>query len=236
MQTDDYWFCLRFTLQAVQVLSFLRKVMTKLPSAKYGWYHFEGLLLLDAGCAMELNISERKAYQIGLTENLGQSTCEIRDQSSTGTTQRWGRNLSISRSRGRSIFSLEGAMVFSCKCACMTQWISLGNMAPFEDTMALYMIRCSLSFRRVQTKCAAIQCLCCLCRKTCSRSVFYRGSKWARAGKQFCFFRGVDWQWHSWKLQTESSAQCSDSRKAWYKEVGYWDPSQRPHIKKKASF
>ena len=45
-------------------------------------------MLLDTGCSMELNISERKAYQIGLTEELDQSTCEIGDQSKQGITQR----------------------------------------------------------------------------------------------------------------------------------------------------
>ena len=50
--------------------------------------YFDGLLLLDTGCSMELNISERKAYQIGLTEELSQGTCEIGDQSKRGITLR----------------------------------------------------------------------------------------------------------------------------------------------------
>ena len=50
--------------------------------------YFDGLLLLDTGCSMELNISERKAHQIGLTEELRQSTCEIGDQSKQGITLR----------------------------------------------------------------------------------------------------------------------------------------------------
>ena len=50
--------------------------------------YFQGDLLLDTGCSIELNFSEGKAHQIGLRDVLDRNTCELGDCSSSGITLR----------------------------------------------------------------------------------------------------------------------------------------------------
>ena len=50
--------------------------------------HFCGNLLIDTGCTMELNLSEHKAFQLGITAETKQSACELGDCSTSGITCR----------------------------------------------------------------------------------------------------------------------------------------------------
>ena len=50
--------------------------------------HFCGDLLIDTGCTMELNLSEHKAFQLGITAATKQSACELGDCSISGVTCR----------------------------------------------------------------------------------------------------------------------------------------------------
>ena len=45
-------------------------------------------VLIDTGCTMELNLSEDKALQLGITAEMQESSCELGDGSSSDITCR----------------------------------------------------------------------------------------------------------------------------------------------------
>lgn len=68
--------------------------------------HFCGNLLIDTGCTMELNLSEHKAFQLGITAETKQSACELGDCSTSGITCRGAAMVEV-------FVEIEGQTAFS---------------------------------------------------------------------------------------------------------------------------